>query len=88
MGGGSGAFSLFMKMKDIESKYGGSTPEGFNELRRHLGIPEAPIESKNNSNINLGSSGGQTNDEETSTLNKSSTYNRNSKRGTRLVRSS
>lgn len=86
MGGGSGAFSLFMKMKDIERKYGGSTPEGFNELRRHLGIPEAPIESKNNSNINLGSST-QASTEDEATFNKGSTYNRNSKRGTRLVRS-
>ena len=39
------------------------------------------------SSINIGSSG-QTNEEETATLNKGSTYNRNSKRGTRLVRNS
>lgn len=37
--------------------------------------------------INLGSSSSQAVDKEASTLNKSTTYNRNSKRGTRLVRS-
>ena len=38
------------------------------------------------SSINIGSSS-QASDEETTTSNKSNTYNRNSKRGTRLVRS-
>lgn len=39
------------------------------------------------SSINIGSSSQSTN-EETTTSNKRNTYNRNSKRGTRLVRSS
>ena len=38
--------------------------------------------------INIGSGSSQSSYEETTTSNKSSTYNRNSKRGTRLVRSS
>ena len=39
------------------------------------------------SSINLGSGSSQPTNEETATSNKSNTYNRNSKRGTRLVRS-
>ena len=45
-----------------------------------------PAEVNSTSSINLGSSR-QPTDEETTTNNKDNTYNRNSKRGTRLVRS-
>ena len=46
-----------------------------------------PAEVERTSSVNIGS-GSQANDVETDTPNKGSTYNRNSKRGTRLVRSS
>ena len=45
-----------------------------------------PAEVERTSTMNIGSSS-QSTDEENTTLNKGSTYNRNSKRGTRLVRS-
>ena len=46
-----------------------------------------PAKVERTSTMNIGSSS-QSSDEDTATSNKGSTYNRNSKRGTRLVRSS
>ena len=54
-----------------------------NEYRRQMNFP---TEVERTSSMNIGSSS-QTTDEETTTPNKGNTYNRNSKRGTRLVRS-
>lgn len=65
----------FMKIKEMAE---------ISEYRRKMNFP---AEVERTSSINIGSSS-QSTDEETSTSNKGSTYNRNSKRGTRLVRSS
>lgn len=46
-----------------------------------------PAESTSSINIGSGSGGYQSTNEETTTPNKSNTYNRNSKKGIRLVRS-
>ena len=53
------------------------------EYERRMKLPTG---AERTSSMNIGSSG-QSNDEDTTTNNKSNTYNRNSKRGTRLVRS-
>ena len=54
-----------------------------NKYRREMNFP-----AESTSSINIGSGGGeQPPNEENTTSNKSNTYNRNSKRGTRLVRS-
>ena len=45
-----------------------------------------PAEVESTSSMNIGSGSSQATYEETTTNNKSNTYNRNSKRGTRLVR--
>ena len=66
----------FMKIKEMAE---------ISEYRRQMNFP---AEAERTSSINMGSGGGQTPEEETTTSNKSNTYNRNSKRGTRLVRSS
>ncbi len=85
MGGGSNGKNYvsvkdtmlqFMKIKEMAE---------INKYRREMNFP---AEVNSTSSINLGSSGGQTPEEETTTLNKGNSYNRNSKRGTRLVRSS
>ena len=65
----------FMKIKEMAE---------LNEYRRQMNFP---AEVERTSSINIGSGSSQANDEETATSNKSNTYNRNSKRGTRLVRS-
>ena len=64
------------KIKKREEEY-------IREVRKRMNFP---AEVERTSTINIGSSNQDT-DEETSTSNKGSTYNRNSKRGTRLVRS-
>ena len=63
-----------------------------NEFKQEAEISEYrkkmnfPAEVERTSSINLGSSGSQSTDGENATLNKGNTYNRNSKRGTRLVK--
>ncbi len=64
----------FMKIKEMTE---------INEYRRKMNFP---AEVERTSSINIGSSS-QAPEEEIATTNKGSTYNRNSKRGTRLVRS-
>lgn len=66
----------FMKIKEMAE---------INEYRSQMNFP---AEAERTSSINIGgSSSSQPTNEEASTNNKGSTYNRNSKRGTRLVRS-
>lgn len=55
------------------------------EYRRKMNFP---AESTSSINIGSGSGGEQPTNEETTTSNKGKSYNRNSKRGTRLVSSS
>ena len=66
-----------VKLKKREVEY-------IRELRQQMNFPE---EVERTSTVNIGNSN-QSTDEENTTSNKSNTYNRNSKRGTRLVRSS
>ena len=67
----------FMRLKEMAE---------INEYRRQMNFP---AEANSTSAISIGSSSSssQSADELASTPNKSNTYNRNSKRGTRLVRS-
>ena len=65
----------FMRIKEMAE---------INEYRRQMNFP---AEVEWTSTVNIGSGSSQATDEESSTTNKSNTYNRNSKRGTRLVRS-
>ena len=55
------------------------------EIEKYRQQMNFPAEVERTSSMNIGSSS-QATDEETSTSNKGNTYNRNSKRGTRLVR--
>ena len=58
------------------------------EIEKYRQQMNFPAEVNSTSTINLGSGSSQSINGETTALNKSNTYNRNSKRGTRLVRSS
>ena len=90
MGGGSG--SIPARNQDGTIKSVRQLAIEYAELEQKARIEKYrqqmnfPAEVERTSSINIGSSS-QSTDEETSTSNKSNTYNRNSKRGTRLVRS-
>ena len=87
MGGGSTAKNQDGKIKSVRQ-----LAIEFAELKQKAEIEEYrrqmnfPAEVERTSSINIGSSS-QATDEENTTSNKGNTYNRNSKRGTRLVRS-
>lgn len=92
---GTGSGSSIAKNQDGKIKSVRQLAIEFAELKQRVEIEKYrqqmnfPAEVNSTSSINIGSgSSGQSNDEETATSNKSNTYNRNSKRGTRLVRSS
>ena len=91
MGGGSNTSSgdapvnspFKRRMKKLGIKKKQEEQRAIEDFRRQMNFP---AEVERTSSMNIGSSS-QSTDEEISTSNKSNTYNRNSKRGTRLVRS-
>ena len=90
MGGGSGSY--IAKTPDGKIKSVRQRAIGMAEFMQKMEIEKYrkqmnfPAEVEMTSSINIGS-GSQSTEEEIDTTNKRNTYNRNSKRGTRLVRS-
>ena len=102
MGGGSGSNkTIFHSMSEIEELISEESKREARrreeerqrklkeqeEIEKYRQKMNFPAEAERTSSIYIGSGGSQANYVETTTSNKGSTYNRNSKRGTRLVRS-